>query len=56
MKGHLGCLRSQITAGAEVNSTNDRGFTAMIYAAKYGHNQCLQLLIQAGCDVNHATI
>jgi len=38
--------------GADANSSNKRGFTALMSAAKIGNQNCLSLLIQHGANVN----
>ena len=40
--------------GANVNSTNDYGWTALMYAAKEGNANLTRLLIKHGADVNIA--
>ena len=50
--GHVNCVRGFLSAGADVNITNDSGSTALHHAAAFGHEECVDLLIQAGADVN----
>ena len=41
-------------AGADVNSTDSQGNTALHWAVTNGNVECVKLLIQAGADVNIA--
>ena len=41
-----------IEAGADVNARLANGRTAVILAAEQGQSQCVELLIEAGADVN----
>lgn len=41
-----------LSHGADANSSNKRGFTAIMNAAKIGNQNCLSLLIESGGDVN----
>ena len=38
--------------GADANSSNKRGFSALMNAAKIGNQNCLSLLIRSGANVN----
>lgn len=48
MSGNLEELKKLISDGADVNAKNDDGKTALIYAAMYGHMDCVELLKKAG--------
>lgn len=48
----LEMLRILLDAGAELNATDRRGFTAVHMAAFMGHDAMLDALIGAGADVN----
>ncbi len=39
-----------IHAKADVNKCNVRGFTPLMFACCYGHEDCVRALIQAGAD------
>ncbi len=53
--GELQKIRLLITAGADVNTTNDDGNTPLTLAAWRGHTECVKLLLAApGIDVNLA--
>ncbi len=46
-------LRLIIAHGADLDSTNRFGGTALIPAAEKGHPEAVDMLIAAGVDVNH---
>ena len=48
----LKCVKLLLKAGADVNSANKNGDTALIVAASCGSIECTKLLIDAGADVN----
>jgi ankyrin repeat protein len=50
--GNTAEVRSLLDAGAEVNATDDDGFTALLLASTWGHPEVVHLLIKAGADVN----
>ena len=56
--GHTDCVESLVhTWGADVNATTRKDDifvcrTSLIYAAESGHHRCMDILIQAGADVN----
>ena len=45
----VSCL---LQAGAEVNTQDSFGNTALLYAAKHGCTKCVNMVIKAGADVN----
>ena len=45
-------MRKLIHAGADVNTTNNYGMTALLLACKRGLPYCVELLIQEGANVN----
>ena len=49
------CIQLLLQAGANVNSTNEYGFTALIAAAAFSNFHCLKAIIEAGADVNITT-
>ena len=53
--GHDNCVKMLIEAGADVNKTDDEGFTALIAASYYGNYRCVEYLLQSGADVNIKT-
>ena len=46
------CLHALLQAGADVNASNKKGYTAIHYASERNYRDCLDLLLQAGADVN----
>ena len=52
-KGLKEILTMTLTHDADLKSTNRYGGTALIPAAERGHQQVVQMLIDAGVDVNH---
>ncbi len=48
-KGELQKIQLLITAGADVNTTNDYGDTPLTLAAWGGHAECVRLLLAAPC-------
>jgi len=51
-EGNTAEVRSLLDAGAEVNATDDDGFTALIWALTAGSPEVVRLLIYSGADVN----
>ena len=49
------CVQLPVQAGADVNATNDFGFTALIAAAAFSNFHCLKAILEAGADVNFTT-
>ena len=52
IKGNDKFVELLIDAGADVNSVNDSGSTALMLAAQNSHPLCVIALIKAGADVN----
>lgn len=52
--GSTGLLNVLIQHGAKVNATDRYGWTALFYAAYFGHADCAKTLIEAGASVNSA--
>ena len=54
MAGELESLKGllQSEAAKSINTFDDAGFTPLMWAARNGHIQSVELLIQAGSDVN----
>jgi len=52
-EGRLEEVVYRIRHGQKVDAKDsDRKFTAMLYAAKFGRNKCLRVLLEYGADVN----
>ncbi|CAG8537801.1 10627_t:CDS:2 [Paraglomus brasilianum] len=47
-EGHIGCVKVLLTAGCQVNITDELGNTPIYYAAWEGHIECINLLSDAG--------
>lgn len=52
--GDIGALQRSLAAGADANSADSRGTTALHYAALYSSPEAMALLIEAGARVNAA--
>ncbi len=50
----VGEVRRLLEAGADVNATDELGWTALLEAAEMGHKPIMQMLLAAGADVNVA--
>ena len=50
LAGDVGGLKAALAAGADVNARDARGWTALMYAAKEGRSQIIELLMKAGAD------
>lgn len=46
MYGHYECLEVLLTAGSNVNATDEKGWTALHWAAYHGKLRCLETLIR----------
>ena len=44
-------LQYLLKSGADVNTRDKHGCTPLVYADRYGHIKCIDLLLQAGADV-----
>ena len=51
MLNHLNCVKELLKAGAEV--VYDGNWQPLHEAAKAGHNEIIQVLLDAGCDVKN---
>ncbi len=49
--GHLDVVKLLLDCGADANSTNEAGVTALMRAALMGHPQVVSLLLDSGADV-----
>ena len=38
--------------GADINAKNNDGWTAVMWAARNGHSECVKVLHQLGADIN----
>ena len=47
--------RALLEAGSDPNKANDKGLTALMFAAFSGHEQCARALLEAGYGPNMAT-
>lgn len=54
LKGDTALLRAALAQGVSVNETDNLGGTALMAAAKFGHEGKVQVLLEAGADVNLA--
>jgi ankyrin repeat protein len=52
MNGHEDVVSALIKAGANVNEKDDRGNTALIYAAGKGHIAIVNMLLDAHASAN----
>ena len=52
MNGNIETTKKAIADGADVNSKDEFGFTALHYTAWYGQKKIVELLIAKGADVN----
>ena len=50
--GHLKCVQTLLEAGADVNTVDIVGNTAISESAAFDRVECLKLLVKAGADVN----
>ena len=51
-EGHLKIVRLLIEFGAEVNVSDEEGFTPLVIAAGAGYNSIVRELLKAGADAN----
>ena len=51
---HIQCAYSLLQAGAKVDDTCDKGYTALFYAAAWNQPRLCQLLIERGANIKHA--
>ena len=52
MKGNGEILKTLLEAGADVNSKNEDGQTALMMAAEHGRLRNVRALVLAGADIN----
>jgi len=52
MDGHEKTVEVLLANGAEVNARDYYGWTAILFAAKYGQSKEVSMLLKAGADVN----
>ncbi|KAK7496825.1 hypothetical protein BaRGS_00011805 [Batillaria attramentaria] len=50
--GNVQEIKSLMGGAVEVNSKNERGWTALMFAARNGQLPVMEVLIEKGCDVN----
>jgi hypothetical protein len=48
VEGRVGCVRSLLTYGVDVNASNKRGVTALTCAVVVKHTKCARLLMRKG--------
>jgi ankyrin repeat protein len=53
-KGHVGVLRTLLTAGANVHALKGNGATALYIAAQKSERECMEMLLASGASVNTA--
>jgi len=51
--GHIEISRFLIKAGANVNTSDDKGQSPLILAAMYGHIEIVKLLLESGANVDY---
>jgi len=49
------CVELLLAHKANVNATCDRGWTALMWASRHGHLDCMRALLEHGADVNVVT-
>ena len=50
-KGDKKTIEKLLHDGADINSNNDKGITALMYASQEGHKDIVELLLQKGADI-----
>ena len=50
-KGDKKTIEELLHVGADINSNNDKGITALMYASQEGHKDIVELLLQKGADI-----
>ena len=51
-QGHLETARALLEAGADINITDDGGWTRLHLAARWGETELVRRLLDAGANVN----
>ncbi len=54
-KGNAAAVQQLLRAGANPETKNPQGFTAIMLAAELGFSDVMQVLIEAGADVNRTS-
>ena len=54
--GNDSIVQTLIEAGADVNSRDGHGNTALMFAAQKGYLKCVKLLLQKGANLSYADI
>ena len=49
-------IRTLLNAGADANTTNRRGYPALVYSAGFGDAETVQALIEAGARVDESNV
>ena len=52
IKGNINAVKNHIDTGTDLNARDNRGITPLMWAANWGHEEIVELLIAAGADVN----
>ena len=52
LKGHTGCVKTLLEAGADANAEDKNGWTALMAAVAKNNVDCVKVLLEAGADVN----
>lgn len=50
-KGDKKTIEELLHDGTDINSNNDKGITALMYASQEGHKDIVELLLQKGADI-----
>lgn len=54
--GDVATVKKQISAGADINVKSYRGETAVMLAAMKGHTKVVEVLVEAGVDINDQNV
>jgi hypothetical protein len=55
-KGRNAILLQALGLGADIHAEDNDGWSAIMYAARRGNIEALEILIVSGADINHASI
>ena len=55
-RNHLEGITRLIAAGADVNKSENDGWSPIMMASEFGHQEAVQLLLDAGADVLQQTV